>query len=267
MLTFIAKLVKRFKEHDLYALACQLAYSLILSIFPFLIFLLTIVGYSSLDAETIMSTLQPLMPHSAFELLSQTVSEVLTMGRIDVLSFGILGTLWASSSGFRAIIKGLNKAYETKDKRPYWKTIILSLISVFVLIIIVIFAFSTVVFGEKIGLAIIKYLNLSMDFILNWNIIRYFMALIFMIVIFSILYYVIPCKNMKWLEVLPGALFSSLGWIITSAIFAYYVNNINNYSKIYGGLGAVIVLLLWLFLTSIIILLGGEINAILSEGK
>jgi len=88
-----------------------------------------------------------------------------------------------------------------------------------------------------------------------------------MIVIFSILYYVIPCKNMKWLEVLPGALFSSLGWIITSAIFAYYVNNINNYSKIYGGLGAVIVLLLWLFLTSIIILLGGEINAILSEGK
>lgn len=263
----IKRLLIRFKEHDLYALASQLAYSLILSIFPFLIFLLTIVGYSSLDVSEVLKALDTMLPKSAYELISVTVVEVLRGGRVDLLSFSIIGTLWAGSSGFRAVMKALNKAYEEEERRPYIKTVILSIVSMIGLVVILLFAFSLVVFGEMVGNTLIDYLQLSLSFRVNWNIIRYFVAIFFMVLVFSILYYVTPCRKMRWRDVIPGAIFSSIGWIIASEVFAFYVNNFNTYSRIYGGLGAVIVLMLWLFISSMIILVGGEINAMGTEDK
>lgn len=265
MLIFIARLIKRFQDHDIYALACQLTYNLILSIFPFLIFLLTIIGYSRVNADTVLVAMQSIMPKEAFTLTQNIINEVLRGGRVDILSFSVIGTIWTASSGFRAVIKGLNKAYETQEDRPYIKTVILSFICVIALVIILVFVFSVVVFGEMIGNGLVKYLHFSINFKINWNIIRYPMALVFMVAIFSILYYVVPCRKMRVLEVLPGAIFTSIGWVISSQVISYYVTNINNYTRIYGGLGVVIVLLLWLFITSTIILIGGEINALLVE--
>lgn len=263
----IKRLFIRFKEHDLYALASQLAYSLILSIFPFLIFLLTIVGYSSLDVNEVLKALDTMLPKNAYELIAVTVVEILRGGRSDLLSVSIIGTLWAGSSGFRAVIKALNKAYEEEERRSYIKTVILSIVSMIGLVVILLFAFSLVVLGETIGNTLIDYLQLSLSFRVNWNIFRYIVAIFFMVLVFTILYYVTPCRKMHWKDAIPGAIFSSLGWIIASEVFAFYVNNFNTYSRIYGGLGAVIALMLWLFISSAIILIGGEINAMKSKDK
>ncbi|CAM2880259.1 YihY/virulence factor BrkB family protein [Hathewaya histolytica] len=267
MISFIKRLMKRYIEHDLYALASQLAYSLILSLFPFLIFLLTMVGYSSIDVGEVLRGLHSIIPETSYELISDTVVEVLKGGRSDLLSFSIIGTIWAASSGFRAVIKALNKAYDDEERRPYIKVVFMSIIAMISLVIILLFAFSFVVFGEMLGNALIGYLGLSSSFKLNWNILRYGTAIFFMIVIFSILYYVTPSRKVHWKDTLPGAIFSSTGWIVASEIFALYVGRFNSYSRIYGSLGAVIVLMVWLFISAMIILLGGEINAMLSDGK
>lgn len=265
MIVFIVKMIRRFKEHDLYALSCQLTYNLVLSIFPLIIFLLTVAGYSRLDSTVVLKALRAIMPADVYKLTSGIVVEVLSTGRIELLSFSILGTIWAASSGFRAIIKGLNRAYETEEDRPYIETVIMSVFFVIGFIVIIIVAFAIIVFGEHLGSIVINYMKLPPNFRWNWNILRYLISLVLMVFILGSIYYIIPCKKMTVKEVLPGALFSSLGFILSSQVISYYVTNINNYTRIYGGLGVVIILLLWLFTISLIVLLGGEINAILIE--
>jgi membrane protein len=260
----IKRLIHRFIEDDVLALASQLAYSLILSFFPFLIFLLTLVGYSSIKSGDVLQSLQTIMPKNAFELITTTVVEIVDSRKGDLLSFSAIITIWAGSGGFRAVIKGLNKAYDEKETRAYWRVILLSIICMLALAVIVIFSFSLLVFGEMIGDALINWLGLSNSFKINWDIFRYAGTLIAMTFVFAAIYHFTPCRRLKWMEVMPGAAFCTLGWLLSSLGFAYYVNNINNYSRIYGGIGAVIVLMLWLFITSVIILLGGEINAVLA---
>jgi len=258
---------RKFFEDDIIALASQLAYSLILSFFPFLIFLLTIVGYSSVNSSDVLSMLRTVLPTNAFDLITSTVIEIVDSRNGNLLSFSAIVTIWVGSSGFRAVIKGLNKAYNREEKRPYWMVVIISILCMFALTFIIIFSISLLVFGEMIGNMMVTKLGLSINFKINWNILRYIGAIVLMIFAFAALYHLTPCKKLDWHEVMPGATFCTLGWLLSSMAFAFYVNNFNNYSGIYGGIGAIIVLMVWLFITSVVILLGGEINAILSQKK
>lgn len=267
MLTDLKQLVVRVIDDDITALAAQLAYNLLLSFLPFLLLLLTMLGYSDLQSKDVLIYLRQIMPKSAFDLIYTTVIDVIDSQNGNLLSLSIIGIIWSGSSGFRAIINGLNKAYDEKETRPYWKTLMISILFMVGLAGVIIVAVALVVFGQMIGNLIATRLNLSSEFILNWDIIRYLITLGGMVFVFAALYHFTPCRRLTWKEVMPGATFSTLGWLISSLGFAYYVNNFNNYSSIYGGIGAVIVLMLWLYITSIIILLGGEINALLAYQK
>lgn len=270
MLKDLKKLVSRVIDDDITALAAQVTYYLLLSFFPFLLLLLTILGYSDLQSKDVLVYLRQVMPKSAFDLIYTTVIDVVDSRNGNLLSLSIIGIIWSGSSGFRAIIKGLNKAYDEKETRPYWKTLAISVLFMVGLAALIVAAVALVVFGQMIGGIIVDRLHVSSSFKLNWDIIRYLVTLGGMVFIFAALYHFTPCRRLTWKEVFPGATFSTLGWLISSMGFAYYVNNFNNYSSVYGGIGAVIVLMVWLYLTSIIILLGGEINALLAfekEGK
>lgn len=270
MLKDLKQLVSRVIDDDITALAAQLTYYLLLSFFPFLLLLLTMLGYSELQSKDVLVYLSQVMPKSAFDLIYNTVISVLDSRNGNVLSLSIVGIVWTGSSGFRAIMKGLNKAYDEKETRPYWKVLTISILFMIGLVVVIIVAVALVVFGQMIGEGIAASLHVSDNFLLSWDFIRYLVTLGGMVFIFAALYHFTPCKRLTWREVMPGATFSTLGWLISSLGFAYYVNNFNNYSGVYGSIGAVIVLMLWLYITSIIILLGGEINAQLAfqrEGK
>ncbi|EQB89372.1 hypothetical protein M918_20530 [Clostridium sp. BL8] len=118
-----------------------------------------------------------------------------------------------------------------------------------------------------IGNYLIGWMGLDGNIIRYVQLIRYPIGFLGMIVVFTALYYYIPCKRLRWLEVMPGAIFTSFLWIVLSMLFAYYVNNYGNYSAIYGSIGAIIILMLWLQITSTTILLGGELNALLAHDK
>lgn len=258
-------LINKILEDDIFALSAQMAYGFILSIFPFLIFLLTVVGYSSVRSEDILASLHLILPQSTFELIKSTVVEVVESRKGNLLSFSVIGTLLAASTGFRAAAKGLNRAYNSKEKRPYWKIFIISIACIFILTIIIISAFLLIVFGDIIGNQIYKWFNLNISFAYLWNFMRYVLMIVFMIFTFAALYHFIPSRKLGWKEVMPGASFCTLGWLVVSIGFSYYVNNFNNYSRVYGSIGTVIVLILWLYFTSMIILIGGELNAVLVE--
>ncbi|MBU3179778.1 YihY/virulence factor BrkB family protein [Clostridium psychrophilum] len=270
MLNYVKQYVSRVMDDDITALAAQLAYYLLLSFFPFLLLLLTLLGYSDLKNTDVLVYLHQVMPKSAFDLIYAIISSVSKAKAGHLLSISIIGTILSGSSGFTSIIKGLNKAYDEEETRPYWKIILISILFMAGLATAIIVSVALVVFGQMLGRTIASQFDLPSNFILNWDIIRYLVTLIGMGLTFAAIYHLTPCRKLTWREVLPGAILSTLGWLVSSLGFAYYVNNYNNYSGIYGSIGGVIVIMVWLYITSIIILLGGELNALLTfqrEGK
>ncbi|HAT4107677.1 TPA: YihY/virulence factor BrkB family protein [Clostridium perfringens] len=262
---FLVMFIKKIGDDDIFALGAQLAYYMVLSFIPFLMFLMTLVGFSHLNSDAVLNLLSNVMPTEAFNLIQSTVIEIVDREQTGLLWISIALAIWVSSSGFKAVIKGLNKAYGVKETRSYIKLKLISMIYTILLALIVIATLFLFVFGDVIGDFFMKVLEYPEFIYYIWNILRYVVVILIMILFFMFLYNATPCVRLGWLEVIPGAVITTLGWISISYIFAYYVNNFSNYSRLYGSLGAVFMFMTWMFITSMILILGGEINAVLAE--
>lgn len=266
-LDFIIYFFVKIIDDDIFALAAQLAYYLILSFIPFLIFLMTLIGLSNLNATRLLEGLSALMPGSAFELVSSIISEIVYTRYSGLLGVSILLLLWTASSAFRAVIKGVNKAYDVKENRSFFIRVIIAIISTLMLAIAIIITLAMLVFGGVIGEYLIRVLPFPELINFIWNICRFIIVVVAVIMIFAAIYRYMPSKRMCWKEVFPGAIISTFLWIIVSLSFSFYINNFSNYSRLYGSLGAVFVLITWLYITSIIFILGVEINTVLINTK
>lgn len=262
----IKNLFTRFAEHDIFALAGQLAYNILLSLFPLIIFIMTLVGFSSISREEVLSDMQNVLPVEIFKYMKNIIIEIVGTQQAGLLSLSFIFTLVAASGGFSAVIKGLNKAYFEKEKRGFIKLTLLALMFTLTFAIITIIAAFLLVFGEFNGKLLAKVLGLDTSFQLWWNILRYIAAIVLMFLGFMILYRFAPSRRLSFRSVLPGAIFTTAAWNIISVAFSYYVNNFANFSLVYGSIGAVIMLLTWLLIISVLILLGGELNAVMLLG-
>lgn len=260
---FIIYFIVKIRDDDIFALAAQLAYYLILSFFPFLIFLLTLVGFSNLDSMEVLGALRAILPTSAFELIYNVIIEVIEKQNTGLLGASLLLVVWSASSAFRAVIKGINKAYGLNENRSFIKRAFIAIICTFALAFVIMLTLVMLVFGRLIGELLASYLPFPSVVYKVWNFLRYVLVVFMMILIFASIYRYTPSKRLMWREVLPGAISCTGGWLIVSLGFSFYINNFSNYSKIYGGLGAVIILITWLYLTSIILIVGGEINSVI----
>lgn len=267
MRRLLLDLISRFNNDDVPALGYQLAYNLVLSFFPFIIFLMTLIGHTSLSNNEILVALSRLMPASAFNLISNAISEVITTKHNQLMSFSLILTIWSASAGFNAVIKGLNKAYGVPESRNFIKVRIISILCTLGMAFIILIMMFLLILGRIIWNYAAYKLGFSHELITLWAVIRYSIVISTAIFIFTALYRYAPCKRLTWLEVLPGSLIATLNLILVSAAFAYYVNNFANYSVIYGSIGAIIILLTWLFLVAVIVIIGGEVNASLYHGN
>jgi len=204
------------------------------------------------------------LPTETQTLLYKVIDEIAISSSETLLSLSIILALWSGSLGISAIIRAINKAYNLNRKRNYIRLKLLSLLFTVALVALLMIVLATLVFGEVIGNAIFTYIGAINVFYRIWKNSRKIIALSAMIIIFALLYkYSIAPRERRYIKLvhtLPGAIFATIGWIVASGIFSFYVNNFANYSKTYGSLGGVIVLLVWLYITSIMIVLGGEIN-------
>ena len=236
---FFINLFRRIQKDDIFALTSQIAYGLVISFIPFLIFLMTFIGHLKLDPQSVLVTLKTFMPTTAFEFIRSTVEGVVTYQNGNLLSVSLILTIWTASTGFRAVMKGMNKAYNQKETRNFIVVFIIAILFTVVFTLIIIASLILLVFGNIIGHYLLKYLTYTGFVTRLWNLLRYSFIITMMVGVFALIYRYTPCIRLKWSEVIPGALIATLGWILTSLGFSFYVNNFSNYSKLYGGIAAV----------------------------
>ena len=262
---FLNQLLYRIREDNVTAIGAQLSYYLVLSIFPFIIFFLNILSYTPIAREDVLHSIIILMPLDTQRIVSSLLIETINTSNAPLLSVSAITGIWAASKGIMALIRVLNKAYDVEETRPYLELRLLAIVFTLALLALLTIVLLTLVFGEVLGNKLFDFLGITQNFILFWQYFRIIISLLFMILIFTLMYRYIPSirngRRINFKHAIPGAVFTTLGWIVTSSIFSYYVNNFGNYSKTYGSLGGIVILLIWLYLSSIIIILGGEINA------
>lgn len=253
--------------------AAALAYYLMLSIFPAMIFLLTLIPYLPIPnlEQAIMDALNQAMPGEAAKMLSGTVQEVVRNQKGGLLSIGLLGTFWAASSGMYAVMQQLNITYDVKEGRPFWKVRGTALMLTVMFGALVVGAFGLVVFGGQLQEWLGGTLGFSPVLLAVFAVVRWAIIAAALLLAFAVTYYFGPDVEQKFRFVSPGAVFGGVVLIVASLGFRIYVTNFGKYNATYGSLGAVVVMMLWLYITGLVVLLGSEVNALVEhyspEGK
>jgi membrane protein len=253
-------------EDEVFGRAAELSYYFLLALFPLLLFLTSLIGFilgsGTGTRHALFDSLSRVMPPSAFQLIDSTMWEVSNAAGGGKLSFGILAALWAASNGMGAITQSLNVTYDLKETRPWWKTRLVAVGLTIGLSLLIIVALLIVLAGGGISEKLASSYGFGSAFIVTWKIVQWPAAFAFMILAFALIYYFAPdFREQSWQWLTPGAAIGVVLWLIVSLAFRVYLHFFDSYSKTYGSLGAVIILMLWLYFTGAAILLGGEINS------
>ncbi len=266
--------VQEFIRDDALGLAAQLAYYLILALFPFILFLVAVLdafGSSSPQfVNELFDYLRRVMPAQVFDLI-ETYTER-TLRNEDtapgLLSVGILGTVWAASGAFSALINALNRAYDVQETRPFWKVKGIAILMTLGLSVLILGGVLLLIAGPSIGETIAEVFTLDDEFVVVWNVARWPAALLFMVATVALLFYFAPDAGQPFRWITPGGFVGIALWVLASLAFNVYLSSdFNTYDKTYGSIGTVIVLLLYLYISSLTILFGATLNATLVRIK
>ncbi|MDQ3665975.1 MAG: YihY/virulence factor BrkB family protein [Acidobacteriota bacterium] len=268
--TFGKHLWTKLNTDDMLNRAAILSFYFLLALFPLLLFLTALLG-SFADAgsewrRNLLIYLSAIVPVSAFDLITTTLDEISQNSSGGKLSFGLLTSLWFASSGMGAIIDALNVAYDVKETRAWWKRTLLAILLTIALAVLIITALALMFYGSHIAEGIANRYGFGAAFTAAWIILQWPVVLVFAFLAFALIYYLAPDlheQQLRWLA--PGAITGVFLWLLVSFLFGLYLNVYNTYSVVYGSLGAVIILMLWFYLTGVTILIGGEVNAIIEQ--
>lgn len=263
------KIWDRLTEHDVFGRSAQLAYYWFFSIFPLLIFLTTLLAFLPMrrNLDQWIGAFSAVLPPEAYALLNSTFQQIASQQRGGLLSFSVLLMLWSSSSGMEAIITALNRAYDTAPARAWWKVRLLSIGLTLGLAVFIISALALIFFGESIGAQIARYFGFSSTFETIWAVAQLPIIIVLTLLGVELIYYFAPNigrgrNGKRWEWFTPGAVFAVGLWLLISFGFRFYVSRFGHFDATYGALGGVMVLMLWLYLTGLAILVGGEINSV-----
>jgi membrane protein len=263
--------VAEFQRDDALGLAAQLAFYLILALFPFLLVLVSLMGTFSSPglAEQVLGYFREVTPEQVYGIIESYLSDIIAGNRPapGLFSIGLVIALWSASGAFAALINALNKAYDVEETRPFWKVRGIALLMTLGLSVIVMIGVLLLVAGPPIGRGIADLFGLGEVFTLVWNVVQWPVALSLMVFTVALLYYYAPDAGQPFRWITPGGLIGVLLWVLASVIFRFYVSNFGSYDATYGSIGAVIVLLLYLYISSLTILFGAELNATLVRLK
>jgi membrane protein len=247
--------------------AASVTYYGVLALFPFVLFLVSLASLfiQPSDAEKIVQQLSSVAPGPATQIVGDRVRQLAQSKNLTLLGFGALGALWAASGAAMALMRALNMAYDVGEGRPFWKVrgiaILMTLVSSVIALVAAVVAIALGPIGDAIGGPI----GASMAWL------RLPIAGLLMMFLWALAYYVLPDVQQKFKFITPGSVIGVIVWVVASWGFSKYVANFGSYDKTYGSLGGVIVLLLWMWISSLVILAGAEVNAFIEhrspEGK
>lgn len=268
---FLKELVARVLRDQVFDYAADLAFWSLLALFPFGILVLTLLGYLPVHsaAEHLYAELPRVMPPQAAALVERTVREVVGRQRGWLLVVSLLGTLWSSSSGMSAAAVGLGRAFGLPDRRPWWRGQLLSISMTLGTAVLVIVMGVAAVIGPGALRAVGDFLGAGTLFDSVWAVVRWPILVVAALALVACMYAFLPDFHgaglpRRWRPFSAGALTAVTLWMAATVLFNLYLRYLHTYAKTYGALGAVIVLMLWLFLGATAILVGAEVDAIRS---
>ncbi len=241
--------------------AAELAYFFLLALFPMMIFLLSVFSFLPGLQEAVMEWLAKVMPREATRLVAEWVEKVVSTRSGGLLSLSLLGSLWAASYGMGAAIDALNTAYDVEEGRPFWKSRLVAIGLTIALSVFIVGGQVLIMFGDWLAMWVAGWIGLGEAFTSIWRYVDYLIGLLLLTVGVGIIYHFAPNVKRKWRLVTPGAVFAVMASLLASTLFSLYLRVAPSYNATYGSLGAVIVLMLWLYLLGLSLFLGGEINS------
>ena len=262
------KLSKRVYEEiwgdEVLTRSAALSFYFVAALVPMLFFVVTMLGFfaQSHNLQTsLFNYAGRVLPPDAFTLLQKTLHEIARNATGFKLATGLVLALWSGSGGLSSIMDALNRCYHVNDTRPYWKQKLISIVLTIAIAALTIMALIIILYGGGIAQFVGSHTGLSNITVLAWKVVQWPLAVFFVVLSFALMYFFGPDTEQQWTWITPGSLFGVLLWIGASFGFRAYLHFSNTYSKTYGSLGGVIILLYWLFITGVAILIGGEINS------
>jgi membrane protein len=252
---------KQFLADDCMGLAQQVAYSSLLAFFPAIVFLIGLLDLLG-AYDTLQDFLNPVAPAAVTDLIEQLQKDSGGGGSAVAVVAGAFGAVWAASGAMGSIVKAVNRAYDRVETRPFWKVRLIAIVLVAASGLVTAGMLLMIVFGGKLGEAIATKAKLGDAFTWLWNIARWPLAFVIVLLLFAVIYYLAPNKDQRdWKWITPGSLVGAVMWLALSGLFALYTAFSDSYSATYGALAGGIILLLWLNYTAWAILFGAELNA------
>jgi membrane protein len=248
---------------DTQGLASQLAYYFFLALFPALLCLLAIASFFPLQhfTDDMARLLGPFAPREVIEIVRQEMLKISDGQHGGLLAVGLLGALWSSSSAMVSVIGAMNKAYNIDEGRPWWKVRLIAIALTAGLSVLVVIAFTLVIAGPQLADAFANHLAFGAVFVWTWKIVQWPLAFVLVVVGIGLIYYFAPDAEQDWAWITPGSLVATALWLVGSLGFRFYAVNFGNYEATYGAIGGVILLLLWFYLSGLVIVIGAEMNA------
>jgi membrane protein len=260
---FLNKMIDKVSGNDLSERSAAVAFNLFLAIFPAIIFLFTLIPYIPIDnlQNEIMQLLRRVIPEGTFDRVDTTIRDIISRPQSGVLSFGFLATVYAATNGMVALMNAFHTSNETPDRRGFFKLRLIALGLTASLGVAIILAIVVLLVGGIVTDYLLQFGVFDNVLVANLlSIARYVLVFFVFVGVVSIIYKFGPDVNMKWSFVTPGSITASILIVLTTLIFSFYLSNFGSYNKVYGSIGTLIALMVWINLIALLVVLGFEMN-------
>ena len=269
LVDFFKLTYKEMSEDHVMAFAGNLTYKGLFAIFPFFTFLLSLLGlFNATDlVNTMVDKLSGVAPQSATKFIEGQLLSITQSQAESAFTFGaiisILLALWGVSGAFRSVMEAMNVMYEVEEDRPFWKVYGLSIFMSLAVIVLLVGALVLVIFGESIGVRGADLVGLGSVFATLWSILQWPVVALVVLFAFALIYYFAPAAKQRFRWISPGSILAFVFWLIFSLLFSLYASMAGSYNETYGSLAGVIILMLYVYYSALIMLVGAEINQVI----
>lgn len=260
-------IVRRLQKMEIPGHAANAGYFIVLSVFPALVLILSLLRYTSLDAQDLLHLLEGFLPEALMGAAEKLIISTYAHTSTAMVSVSAVGALWSASRGIYGLLTGLNTIYDVQENRGYWYTRAISVFYTFLFVLVLLLTLVLNVFGESILEMLPPARGAVGQFLSEIVDLRFFLMLLLQTALFAAMFMALPNRKNKLSDSLPGAVLAALGWQIFSKLFSVYVEHFAGYANIYGSVYAVALSMLWLYCCLSIVFYGGALNKLLMDGE
>lgn len=261
----VREIAKRYKNHQITVFSAQMAYFLFLSIFPFLVFVMALASRLNLDLDAFVFDVQNGLPSNARTMLDDLINNYLVNDSISLLVISGSFTFWSVSRSVYALMRSFNTAYGREENRGFLQIKLTGIVFTLVLIILIIVTIALPTIGKSFFDYFARFIDYPPYFVEIFYVVRTVLSIAVYVFFILLIHKVLPAGNIKVKDIIYGSVFSIAGWFVLSKGFNYFASLFTNYALVYGGLASIVILMIWMYFVSTVLILGAEINSTIKD--